>query len=113
MTGHDDPPATAAEDGGDYELTLFVSGASELSARAITNATRLCDVHLHGRHRLSVLDVHDDAAGKLHRRVFALPTLVRERPLPVRRITGDLSDTDDVLLALLLPAAGSAGAARG
>jgi circadian clock protein KaiB len=95
---------TAAQDIPDYELTLFVSGASELSARAITNATQLCDAHLPGRHRLSVLDVHDDATGVAHQRVFALPTLVRDRPLPVRRITGDLSDSDDVLLALLLPA---------
>jgi circadian clock protein KaiB len=103
MTAGDVPPSHAAQESGDYELTLFVSGASELSARAITNATRLCDVHLHGRHRLSVLDVHDDANGTLHRRVFALPTLVRDRPLPVRRITGDLSDTDKVLRALDLP----------
>ena len=93
----------------EYELTLFVSGASELSARAITNATQLCDAHLRGRHRLSVLDVHNDAAGAAHHRVFALPTLVRDRPLPVRRITGDLSDTDDVLLALLSPAAVAPG----
>ena len=48
-----------------YELTLFVSGASDLSARAIANARRLCDVHLRGRYHLSVVDVHEDPAAVL------------------------------------------------
>lgn len=104
MTADDDGPPTVAEDAHGYELTLFVSGASGLSARAITNATRLCDAHLSGRYRLSVVDVHNNAAAVLHSGVFTTPTLVREHPLPVRRIAGDLSTPDDVLLALLLPA---------
>jgi circadian clock protein KaiB len=89
----------------DYELTLFVSGASDLSARAITNATQLCDVHLSGRHRLSVVDVHVGAAAAMRSRVLATPTLVRHRPLPPRKIVGDLSDTAAVLLALVVPLA--------
>jgi circadian clock protein KaiB len=82
------------------ELTLFVSGASDLSARAIADATELCDVRLSGRYRLSVVDVHEDPAATLRSGVHAAPTLVRPSPLPMRRCVGDLSDADAVLLRL-------------
>jgi circadian clock protein KaiB len=83
-----------------YELTLFVSGASDLSARAIANAKELCDAHLEGRYELSVVDVHEDAAAAINSDVIAAPTLVRNWPLPVRKLVGDLSRTDKVLVAL-------------
>jgi circadian clock protein KaiB len=86
-----------------YEFTLFVSGASDLAARAIANARRLCDAHLQGRYHLSVVDVHENPGAVLGRRLLATPTLVKEWPLPVRRVVGDLSHTDKVLLALELP----------
>jgi circadian clock protein KaiB len=89
----------------EYELTLFVSGASDLAARSIENATRACDLHLAGRYRLAVVDVHEDPAAVLGSQVVAVPTLVRQRPLPVRRIAGELSDTARVCRALDLPAA--------
>jgi circadian clock protein KaiB len=85
-----------------YELTLFVSGASDLSARAIANARELCDIHLDGRYHLAVVDVHEDSATVLSSGVIATPTLVKNRPLPVRKVVGDLSHTDRVLLALEL-----------
>jgi circadian clock protein KaiB len=88
-----------------YELTLFVSGASDLSARAIANARELCDTHLEGRYELAVLDVHEDAAAALDSDVIAAPTLVRNRPLPVRKLVGDLSHTAKVLVALDIRAA--------
>jgi circadian clock protein KaiB len=88
-----------------YDLTLFVSGASDLAARAVTNARRLCETHLAGRHRLTVVDVYEDVAALLASDVLATPTLVKNRPLPVRRIVGDMSHIDRVLLALDLPAA--------
>ena len=103
----------AALDEIDYDLTLFVSGASDLAARAIANARRLCDVHLHGRCHLSVIDVHLDPAAVLSSRLLATPTLVRNRPLPMRRVVGDLSDTDKVLRALDLPPAVHAPAGLG
>jgi circadian clock protein KaiB len=86
-----------------YELTLFVSGASELSARAITDARRLCDEHLDGRVDLVVVDVHEHPTTALANRVHAVPTLIKSWPVPPRRIAGDLSQTDNVLLALELP----------
>ncbi len=88
-----------------YELTLFVSGASALSARAVANARLLCDDHLDGPSDLSVVDVQKDPSALLGSSVIAVPTLVRSRPLPVRKVVGDLSDTAKVLLALDLPGA--------
>lgn len=87
-----------------YDLTLFVSGASGLSGRAIANARRLCELHLAGRYDLSVVDVHEEPnidGGWL----LAVPTLVKNLPLPMRKLVGDLSDTARVLVALDLPAA--------
>jgi circadian clock protein KaiB len=89
-----------------YELTLFVSGASALSARAVADARLLCETHLDAPYHLSVVDIQADPAAVLGTRVLAVPALVRSLPLPVRKVVGDLSDTAKVLLALDLPAAG-------
>jgi circadian clock protein KaiB len=83
-----------------YELTLFVNGASKLSARAVTDARRLCDEHLEGRFELAVVDVHEHPETARTSRVLAVPTLIKSRPGPERRLAGDLSQTDNVLLAL-------------
>jgi circadian clock protein KaiB len=93
----------AAPDGVHYELTLFVGGASDISARAITNARQLCDAYLGDRYRLTVVDLHETPAAVLDGRVLIAPTLVKDLPLPVRKVIGDLSQTDRVLLALDLP----------
>jgi circadian clock protein KaiB len=97
---------TEGEDGPRPQLMLFVSGASDLSARAIASATELCDVRLGGRYRLSVVDVHGDPAATLSSGVHAAPTLVRTVPLPMRRFVGDLSDADAVLSRLGINDAG-------
>jgi circadian clock protein KaiB len=94
-----------------YELTLFVSGASGRSARAIANARELCDVHLQGQHQLSIVDVHEDPSAVLRDGILAAPTLVKNRPLPARKYVGDLSHTDKVLSALELPLTANAPAA--
>jgi circadian clock protein KaiB len=91
------------------ELTLFVSGASDLSARAIENARQLCDLHVYGS-RLEVVDLNEDPAAAFSSGVLAAPTLVRNRPLPLRRHVGDLSDVGKVLRALGLPDANDASA---
>ncbi len=91
---------TRVEDEPRPELTLFVSGASELSARAIVSATELCDIRLDGRYLLSVVDVHEDPAAASSSGVHATPTLVRALPLPMHRFVGDLSDADTVLRRL-------------
>lgn len=83
-----------------YELTLFVSGPSEVSEHAIASARELCDVHLAGRAQLAVIDVHADNSTGLGEGILATPTLARLFPLPSRRVTGGLSDTARVLEAL-------------
>jgi circadian clock protein KaiB len=99
--------AIALRDATTVELTLIVSGASDLSARAISNATLLCETHMAGRYHLSVVDLHEAPASVLNGQVLAAPTLVKTRPLPVQKFVGDLSRTDRVLAALGLPAATS------
>lgn len=91
-----------------YELTLIVSGASDLSARAIANAMTLCETHLAGRYHLAVVDLHEEPASAVSGHVLAAPTLVRNQPLPVRKFAGDLSRVDRVLGALGLPIPDSA-----
>jgi diguanylate cyclase (GGDEF)-like protein len=77
-----------------YELTLYVSGASDLSTRAIADARQLCDTHLAGKYFLSVVDVNEDACVRGTNGALATPTLVKNWPLPVHRLVGDLSDSD-------------------
>jgi circadian clock protein KaiB len=73
--------------------------------RAIANARLMCDTYLEGRYRLAVVDVHDDTTKLVGSGMIAAPTLVKNRPLPARRIVGDLSRTYKVLQALELPVA--------
>lgn len=86
-----------------FELTLIVSGASDLSARAIANATKLCERHMGGRYHLSVVDLHEAPASVLNGHVLAAPTLVKTQPLPMQKFVGDLSHSDKVLAALGVP----------
>jgi circadian clock protein KaiB len=90
----------AADQQAAYVLTLFVTGASERSGRAIANVHALCEEHLAGRYTLDVVDVLRDPSLMSVYDVVAAPTLIKERPLPKRMLVGDLSDTARVLLAL-------------
>lgn len=83
-----------------YSLVLFVTGASDLSMRAIRNVRTLCETHLAGRYELQVVDVTRDASLMSAYDIVAAPTLVRVSPLPSRTLVGDLSNTARVLSAL-------------
>ena len=83
-----------------YALTLFVTGASDLSGRAIINIRALCEEHLAGRYTLHVVDVHKDPQLMSSYDLVAAPALIKEAPLPKRMLVGDLSDTRRVLAAL-------------
>jgi circadian clock protein KaiB len=88
-----------------YSFSLFVAGASDRSVRAIGNVRALFEFHLPGRYTLEVVDVYRDAARMIANNVLAAPTLIKEAPLPKRRLVGDLSDTTRVLVALgIIPA---------
>jgi circadian clock protein KaiB len=93
-----------------YELTLFVSGASRSSARAIGNARAICEAHLTGRYELAIVDVNQDPELARGRRVLATPTLLKMHPLPERMLVGDLSDRERVLRALGVHDATGSGA---
>lgn len=92
---------------GSFQFTLFVSGQSAKSLSAIANLRRICDEHLAGSHDIEVIDVAERPECAEEERILATPTLLKRQPPPVRRIVGDLSATDQVLLALGLRARGS------
>jgi circadian clock protein KaiB len=81
-------------------LVLYVAGASDLSVRAIGQVRALCERHLAGHFKLAVVDVHRDPDMTERHNVLATPTLIKELPLPKRRLVGDLSDTPMVLTVL-------------
>ena len=95
--------AVAQRDDVRYRLRLIVTGATPRSTRAIANARRILDSYLPGRYDLEVIDIlqHPDAAEALL--VIAAPTLVKMLPPPLKRLIGDLSDEEKVLLGLGLP----------
>lgn len=92
-----------------YTLTLFVSGASEYSAQAIANIREICDSHLTGRHQLNIVDLNQEPAMAGQHHILATPTLIKDHPLPMRMLVGDMSDHVRILLALDVPAVALAG----
>lgn len=83
-----------------YELRLYVAGMTPRSLLAIANIREICDEHLKGRHDLRVIDLCQQPALAEGEQIIALPTLIRKKPLPLRRIIGDLSASERVLIAL-------------
>lgn len=83
-----------------YDLRLYVAGQSPRSVRAVENLRQVCDAHLAGRYRVEVIDLLVNPALARGDEIVAVPTLVRKLPEPIRRIIGDLSDTDRVLVGL-------------
>ena len=92
----------AAEDHETWTLRLYVAGQSPRSLNALANLIQICDVHLAGRHAIETIDLVDDPSRARDDDILAIPTLVRQRPRPERKIIGDLSDTARVLAALNL-----------
>jgi circadian clock protein KaiB len=90
---------------GDYTLLLYISGATQRSKRAITNIKKICEEHINGRYNLKVVDIYQSPEQLAEYNIVAAPTLIKETPLPVRRLVGDLSDTARVLKGLALSAA--------
>ena len=90
-----------------YDLRLYVAGQSPRSVRALANLRRVCDEHLAGRYRVEVIDLLENPALARGDEIVAVPTLVRKLPEPIRKIIGDLSDTDRVLVGLQVRPLGS------
>ena len=83
-----------------YLLRLFVTGASARTATAIANLQRICEQELEGRYEIQIIDVLEFPELAENERILATPTLLKTLPLPLRRVIGDLSDTERVLLGL-------------
>ncbi len=88
-----------------YVLRLFVAGNSPRSLQAVENIRRVCEENLEGRYELRVVDIYNLPEMAEVGQVIAAPTLVKELPLPLRRIVGDLADEGRVLVALGLKGA--------
>ena len=89
-----------------YELRLYLAGHSPKSVRAVENLRRTCEEYLPGRYRIELVDLLENPQLARGDEILAVPTLVRKLPEPVRRIIGDLSDTEKLLVGLQLRSAG-------
>jgi len=83
-----------------YLLRLYITGVTPRSTRAIENIRKICDEHLKGRYDLEVVDIYQQIALARDEQIIAAPTLIKKLPLPLRRIVGDLSDKERVLVGL-------------
>ncbi len=98
--------ALATRPRGKYVLRLYVAGASNRSRQAILRARQLCETELGGNVQLEVIDVYQQPILARDGQIVATPTLVREFPLPVRRLIGDLSNTSGLFVGLDLDTKG-------
>ena len=83
-----------------YVLRLYVTGMTPRSARAVKNLQAICDRYLAGRYDLEVIDIYQQPVLVRGEQIIAAPTLIKKLPLPMRRIIGDMSNRDRVLLGL-------------
>jgi circadian clock protein KaiB len=89
-----------------WELRLYVAGMTPTSIRAFENLKKLCEEHLHGIYSIQVIDLLERPMLARGDQIIAVPTLVRRLPTPVKKIIGDLSNTERVLVGLDLRPAG-------
>ena len=89
-----------------WELCLYVAGASPKSVRAFANLKQICEEHLAGRYRIEIVDLLMTPQRARSDQIVAIPTLVRRLPEPVRKIIGDLSNTERTLVGLNLRSIG-------
>lgn len=94
--------AKAAKDDGAecWNLRLYVAGATPKSVAAFANLKKLCEEHLAGKYRIEVIDLVKKPQLAKDDQILAVPTLVRKLPEPIKKIIGDLSNTERVLVGL-------------
>jgi len=90
----------ASEVEAQYELRLYVAGQTPKSVTAFANLQRICEEHLQGKYRIEVIDLVKNPELARGDQILAIPTLVRKLPEPVRKIIGDLSNEERVLVGL-------------
>jgi circadian clock protein KaiB len=85
---------------GRYILRLFITGTTTKSVLALTNLKKICEEYLEGRYELEVIDLYQNPGLAKDEQIIAAPTLIKKLPLPFRRIIGDMSDIEKVLMGL-------------
>jgi circadian clock protein KaiB len=100
VNGADNAVAVADVDVEHWHLRLYVAGQSPRSLQAITNLNKLCEQYLAGHYEIEIVDLVDNPSLAKADDVLAIPTLIRRIPPPLRKIIGDLSDTNRVLIGL-------------
>ena len=83
-----------------YQLRLYIAGQTPRSIDAFTNLKKICEEHLKGRYTLEIIDLLQNPVLARGDQILAIPTLVRKLPEPVKKIIGDLSNTERVLVGL-------------
>ncbi|WP_264048405.1 circadian clock KaiB family protein [Methylobacterium flocculans] len=89
-----------ADEDGHYRLRLYVAGQTVRSMAALANLKRVCEEHLAGRYDIEVIDLVKNPQLAAGDQILAIPTLVRRLPEPLKRMVGDLSNTEKVLVGL-------------
>jgi circadian clock protein KaiB len=100
MGARNETGAGAPSDAGEFNLRLYVAGQTPKSLAAIANLKALCEKHLDGRYAVEVIDLLVTPKLAAGDQIVALPTLVRRLPPPLKRVIGDLSNTERVLVGL-------------
>lgn len=83
-----------------WELRLYVAGQTQKSIAAFVNLKRICEEHLAGQYRIEIIDLMENPHLGRGDQILAIPTLVRKLPTPIKKIIGDLSNTERVLVGL-------------
>lgn len=96
----------------DWELRLYIAGETPRSLAALTNLKRICEEHMQGKYRIQIIDLLVDPKLGGDDQIVAIPTLVRKLPVPIRKIIGDLSDTEQTLVGLQLKPRPDSSAAK-
>jgi circadian clock protein KaiB len=101
-TANDGTDADVAGTGEQWDLCLYVTDQSPKCLRAIENLRRACEQHLAGQYTIEIVDLLKDPRRAADDQILAVPTVVRRFPAPVRKVVGDLSDGDRLLVGLQL-----------
>jgi circadian clock protein KaiB len=94
------PAGKAKQEGEIWQLRLYVAGQTPKSITALANLKQICERHLAGKYDIEIVDLVKDPTLARGDQILAIPTLVRKLPSPIRKIIGDLSDTERVLVGL-------------
>ena len=92
--------AGAKQDRTKYILRLYITGMTPKSTRAIDNVQSLCEKYLEGFYELKIIDIYQHPKLAKDNQIIATPTLIKQFPLPIRRLIGDMSDTERCLVGI-------------